>query len=243
MCTALTPSREMQAEQRPLPATAVMARVGQLASINDPGVQMGWIERFIDTAIARSFAHGTQDGLLARGWHRAYAEWSPRPLDLLLTLPGRDAVTRGIENLAKGLCHIGAASAVRIRPDTVNGMQCPRFHVDRVKTRLLCTDQGVSTHWIHDRLVERSKLGTGSQGLSDQNSSPLLIPDWVKSLPQFAVAVPTGRRWPGNQARSAVHHPPSASPTQPPRVLVAIDLPSTKPWAPCKHQTKTTDCQ
>lgn len=225
MCSTLTVVNEDQVDRACLPRTDHMTLAAQLMPVRESGTQLCWVERSVDAAITQYFADATRKGLLKRGWHWEYTSASPVPLDLLPLLPGRNAVVRDIEDLAEALLFsVDGSSPVRIRLDVASDVQCPRFHTDNVKARLLCTYQGPGTQWIDDRFVDRSKLGAGSQGLSDEDSGLLLNPDCVKSLPLFAVALLKGRRWPGNEARGAVHRSPLASPPQLPRVLVAIDL-------------------
>lgn len=45
---------------------------------------------------------------------------------------------------------IGGWRRVEARLDVTRGVPCPRFHVDRVASRLLCTYRGRGTQWLED---------------------------------------------------------------------------------------------
>lgn len=189
----------------------------------DPGVQLCWFARAAHTAIQHYLDAAVQEGLLGRGWNQP---WSPRQalaLDHLPLLRGREALMRDIEALAALLCQIARTDAAHVRFDVVTDVQCPRFHVDNVKARLLCTYRGAGTQWLEERDVDRSKLGAGSGGLSDEESGLLRRPEAIQTLPAFAVALLKGRLWPGSEDRGAVHRSPPLPPHVGPRVLVAVD--------------------
>lgn len=103
-----------------------------------------------------------------------------------------------------------------LRLQRLEGVGCPRFHVDRVPLRMICVYAGTGTEWLPEFALDRSRLGSG------ENSA---VRDWsaVKRIPTGHVAVMKGDSYPGNAGRGLVHRSPEASSTRP-RVLVAIDF-------------------
>jgi hypothetical protein len=101
---------------------------------------------------------------------------------------------------------------------------CPRFHVDSVTCRLVCTYGGIGTEWLEDAYVDRSKLGRASAGLKDEQSGLILDPDAISAMPAYAVGLLKGRTWEGNEQHGAVHRSPQVHPALPRRLLLTLDF-------------------
>jgi hypothetical protein len=111
---------------------------------------------------------------------------------------------------------------IGLRLTPLNGSMCPRFHVDRVPCRLITTYVGTATEWLpHDR-VDRSKLGVGSNGLSDAESGLYLAPRAVQTLNPGDVALLKGEAWEGNEGAGLVHRSPTVDAGQQ-RLLLTLD--------------------
>ncbi|MGJ7530660.1 DUF1826 domain-containing protein [Variovorax sp. GB1P17] len=198
--------------------------VAALSQWRDSDVQMCWVDRPPHLPIHRYLDEAAQEGVLGRGWQiERFQEGDSLQLALLPLLRGRGALMQDIEGLAGPLRDVTGACAARIRFDVISGVHCPRLHVDNVKARLLCTYRGAGTQWLDERDADRSKLGGGAAGLSDEASGLILRPAAVRTLPPFAIALLKGARWPGSEELGAIHRSPSVSPLHGPRVLVAID--------------------
>lgn len=194
-----------------------------LSKWRNPEVQLCWMARPPVRAIEGYLDEAVREGVLGRGWHCEWSPSQPLALDFLPLLRGRSALVRDMEQLAALLCQVAGVRLARIRFDVVSGVQCPRFHVDNVKARLLCTYQGDGTQWIEEADVDRSKLGAGGGSLCDEASGLILRPGAVRTLPTFAVALLKGRLWSANQGRGAIHRSPPVARYATPRVMVAID--------------------
>ncbi len=96
---------------------------------------------------------------------------------------------------------------------------CERFHVDRIKLRLICIYAGAGTEWLDDDDVDRSKLGPGSGGLDDQKSGLIQPNASLHRLDRFSVALMKGSLWSG--CRGVVHRSPPTENHR--RVLFRID--------------------
>jgi hypothetical protein len=108
------------------------------------------------------------------------------------------------------------AQSVGIRMAATRHRECPRFHVDRVGLRLLCTWMGEGTEWLAHEDVIRERLGhqSGGRGEVKRPGAP------VHHMEPFAVGVFKGEAWPGNAGRGAVHRSPAPSTW---RVFVSLD--------------------
>jgi hypothetical protein len=113
--------------------------------------------------------------------------------------------------------------AVGLRIEVLEQPMCPRFHVDRVGVRLLCTWRGPGTEWLDDAWADRRRLGTGSGGLPDEQSGLMLPGAAIQSVPTHAIALLKGAGWPGNEPRGAIHRSPAVPAGQGPRILLSLD--------------------
>jgi hypothetical protein len=113
--------------------------------------------------------------------------------------------------------------AVGLRVATTERPMCPRFHVDRVQARMVCTLKGPGTQYLDEEHVLRSMLGR-----------PLPArPAWPAGLRHAGSPIHTcnagdvvllkGESWPGNSGRGAVHRSPPAEAHDGARLVVTID--------------------
>lgn len=104
--------------------------------------------------------------------------------------------------------------AIGLRIHVLANTMCPRFHVDRVPVRLLCTYRGPGTEWLPEPLVTRP---AGEGPLPEQTVSA----DQIQTIPTAAVALLKGEAWEGNEGRGLVHRSPQPNGT--PRLIVGLD--------------------
>lgn len=97
---------------------------------------------------------------------------------------------------------------------------CPRFHVDRVRARLLTTWLGSGTEWIENRDCDRSRLGVPS--MSDTESGLIRNPEGIQRAPEQAIIILKGEAWPGFDGRGVVHRSPALNAIGP-RVFVSFE--------------------
>lgn len=105
------------------------------------------------------------------------------------------------------LDHVGFRMAV------LSKAMCPRFHVDRVPCRLICTYAGASTEWLPPEHVERLDNG----GINPRPEAA------AKTLGLGDVALLKGEAWEGNEGRGLVHRSPAASDSAP-RLVLTLDF-------------------
>lgn len=91
------------------------------------------------------------------------------------------------------------ARRVGLRLRALEGAMCPRFHVDHVPARLICTYAGPGSEWLTaPDAVQVEQLSTGD------------------------VAVLKGERWLGNEGQGLVHRSP-AVPAGQRRLILTLD--------------------
>ncbi len=106
--------------------------------------------------------------------------------------------------------HLFQARRARVQLACVRQQTCPRFHVDNVTVRLICTWAGPATEWIAERDLDRTKLRvTNLDGARTQH------------LECFDVALMKGVACEGNAPWGLVHRSPPVSSS--PRLVLTID--------------------
>lgn len=103
--------------------------------------------------------------------------------------------------------HVGVRLAV------LQKAMCPKFHVDRVPCRLLCTYTGTATEWHDHDNVQRFDNGTLAP-------IPEATPNRLKA---GDVALLKGEAWEGNEGRGLVHRSPYASDSER-RLVLTLDF-------------------
>ena len=120
-------------------------------------------------------------------------------------------------------CYLFDLKRVGLRLTTLDRAMCPRFHVDKVPCRLLTTYQGIATEWLPHQVVNREKLGQGSDGLPDHQSGLFTHEDNIQQLTCGDIALLKGERWEGNENAGLVHRSPMLNSDQT-RLLLTLDF-------------------
>jgi hypothetical protein len=128
-----------------------------------------------------------------------------------------------IAELVDMYCYLFDLGKVGLRLTALDKAMCPRFHVDKVQCRLVTTYQGVATEWLPHNVVDRSKLGHGSEGKTDEQSGLFPKLGNVQQLTSGDVALLKGESWEGNEGAGLVHRSPSLSAGER-RLLLTLDI-------------------
>lgn len=102
---------------------------------------------------------------------------------------------------------------VGFRLAVLSTAMCPKFHVDRVPSRLICTYAGAGTEWLVAEHVERLEKGRVNPKPEAQS----------KALEVGDVALLKGEAWEGNEGRGLVHRSPPANDVTP-RLVLTLDF-------------------
>ena len=128
-----------------------------------------------------------------------------------------------IDKLVDRFCTVFELKRVVLNLKALGQTMCPKFHFDRVPCRLLTTYQGVGTEWLPHEVVDRTKLGKGSHGLSDSQSGLFQSSSDIQQLSCGDVALLKGELWEGNKNAGLVHRSPNP-PIGEYRLLLKLDF-------------------
>jgi len=115
----------------------------------------------------------------------------------------RERLASDVGALALMLAKVLKVRQVRLRLDVSDEVMCPKFHLDNVRARLLCTYRGPGTEYGPE---------CGSQEISR-----------IRQVPQGAVALFRGRLWSSEEATGLLHRSPASAPGAGARLLLVID--------------------
>lgn len=107
-----------------------------------------------------------------------------------------------IQRISKIFSTIANVSRPKIHLSVVNYMQCPLYHVDYVKMRLICTYIGKGTLWVPNVDVDRNHLGCG------RNDHLIKSLDAVRQAENFDVLLMKGEANPTDLKNGLIHKSP-----------------------------------
>ena len=148
------------------------------------------------------------------------------PLSLKSLLPdlkGRSAFIDDLVLIMEMYACLFELDEVGVRLQVLDRAMCPRFHTDKLGCRLVSTYLGPGTEWLHNRDVDRSKLGAGNMGLSDEESGLFSRPESIQQVSSGDIVLLKGDGWYGNDGLGAVHRSPAISGGEK-RIIVTMDF-------------------
>ncbi len=122
------------------------------------------------------------------------------------TLPAgseRSMLAGDVAALAYIYGQIMSVNNVQIRLDVDDEVMCPKFHIDNVSSRLLCTYRGPATQYISE-----TEHNNGSR---------------VSQMTIGAVGLFRGRQWQSDEECKLLHRSPDSSEGSQTRLLLVID--------------------
>jgi hypothetical protein len=117
--------------------------------------------------------------------------------------PNRDVLASDIGALAVMMAKILDVDHVRLRLDVADEVMCPKFHIDWVPARLLCTYRGAETEYV--------PLGSEAD------------PKRIRQAKRGAAALFRGALWNTDETTGILHRSPEVTPEDGPRLLLVID--------------------
>ncbi|MEE4011904.1 DUF1826 domain-containing protein [Roseibium sp. FZY0029] len=115
----------------------------------------------------------------------------------------RDTLASDVGALALMLAKTLTVRLVRLRLDVSEDVMCPKFHLDNVCARLLCTYRGAGTEYVPENVAHESGR--------------------IRQVPPGGVAIFRGRHWTCEERTALLHRSPVATPESGPRLLLVID--------------------
>jgi len=193
----------------------------ELIDIFEPESQITVVGREPDLVIDAYLAAVSQQ--MGEGLRITLKAGSNVPHHLLPAHIGSEAFAADLTHLAEVYTELLGCSSVGLRLEVMHRAMCPRFHIDHVGIRLLCTYRGPATEWLEDACADRSKLEPYSADVSDENSGIILNRAGIHRIAPYAIALLKGSGWQGNAGRGLIHRSPAVPADAVPRVLVALD--------------------
>lgn len=206
--------------------TVVSNNFADLSRIYEDGVNLCLIERPLPAAIEQFVYRALQDvGSIelsqpADPLHFDFNRLWPSAANL----PGYQDWLTDLEMLVSAFCELFGRREAGLRIRNLDKAMCPRFHVDRVPARMICSYGGIGTEWLPEYALDRAKLGMGGCGLPDAESGLIADPTAIRQMPAYAVGLMKGENWEGNEGHGLVHRSPQPTAVQPRRLLLTLDL-------------------
>jgi hypothetical protein len=157
----------------------------------------------------------------ARG--RVHSGKTETELAALFKMHGYDASTAfpawlaDLARLSEAFIDLAHGEPVTARLESMDGVRCPRFHVDNSYLRLVCTYRGPGTEWLEDEQVDRGAHEAGA------SNDAIIRFGEPHRMPEFTVGLMKGRRYPGHADAGLVHRSPLPDPAVPARILFSLD--------------------
>ena len=159
---------------------------------------------------------------LGTGLRRKLGPDESLPATVLPDAPGREALLVDITWQAELMRDLLDCESVGLRLEVLRKPMCPRFHVDRVGIRMLCSYRGSGTEYLDGAQANRGRLGQAGGG-TDEGSGLIVNAEGVVQVPLHAITLLKGGAWPGNAAHGAIHRSPAVIEQDMPRVVLALD--------------------
>lgn len=208
------------ATQNHEPSVRLVGEVAALAEIFDPAVNIVTLRRARSEALIEEGRRA-----LSEIGFRVLTVARPGPAgieDLREALAGWPHLTSDVSFWVDVLAEITGSERVGVRLARLSSAMCPRFHVDRVALRVVCTYEGRGTEYVSEEHVNRHWLGHAAKGAPDEASGLLSSPGHVLAAEPGDVVLLKGDTWDGNAGRAAVHRSPAASAASP-RLVMTLD--------------------
>ena len=200
--------------------------LADLAHIYQPDINLCIVERAVDNELKSFVGHllkrSDQISFVERIDFASFNFFSLLPQTAHLT--GHHVFCRDIARITALYCDLFELKHVGLRLRMLDHAMCPKFHVDSVTCRMVCTYGGAGSEWLDEPYIDRRKLGSGSGGLSDELSGLILDPEAIQSVQPYAISLLKGACWEGNEDYGAVHRSPKVTADSPRRLLLTLDF-------------------
>lgn len=206
----MTSSQNAALLQPTQPSWRSVDELVDLVEIFDPEVQVCAWNRRPDPAITSYLSGLTTDRELQHS--EVLTKTSHPKLDALPDRPERSAFVDDVARLVEIFRDLLDCQAVGLRLARIDRAMCPRWHVDRVGIRLLCTYQGPGTQWLDDQGIDHR-----SQQVDN------LAEGEVRQADTGDIVLLKGSLWQGNEAWGARHRSPDVGDSAPLRTVISLD--------------------
>lgn len=195
-----------------------------LTSIYEEWVNLAVLQRSL-TADIEEYCHGLVEEKPNFNLRTVIkSEIAARSLQSLLPeLKGKDALVEDLALLVEMYACLFDLDEIGLRLQVLDRAMCPRFHTDKLGCRLVSTYLGEGTEWLSNHELDRSKLGSGNMGLSDEESGLFTRAAAIQQVCKGDVVLLKGDGWYGNEGLGAVHRSPLVA-SGSKRIVVTLDF-------------------
>jgi len=197
--------------------------LAELSDIYQPHINLCWYPRTFSPALTQFIA--------------SYMLAKPAPLEVRLdpktielehyfqhlpTSPGRDEFIADLDFVCQLYADLLEPEQIGFRLTYLDRAMCPKFHVDRVGIRLICTYDGQSTEWLENDNVDRAWLGNRASSLLEMELRLMRDASAIRSLPTGSIGLLKGESGGDDAGSGIVHRSPAVTPAKP-RLLMTLD--------------------
>lgn len=187
-----------------------VSTIAELADIYEPALQVCSWHRSIDHTITSYLTGATGLGKLQM---REVTKSGDRAL--LSDLPsgeGSERLREDVAMLVEMLCELVDCPSVGLRYASLENAMCPRWHVDQVPIRMLCTYTGPGTEWLENQSVDTTKL-----------METEIVNGAYQRATSGEVVLLKGALWQGNTGGGAIHRSPAIAVSGKRRMVLTLD--------------------
>lgn len=132
------------------------------------------------------------------------------------------ALARDIQQLVDMFCCLFDGEHVGLRLSVLRHAMCPKFHIDRVPVRLICSYLGPGTQWLPDEFAvgNAQAIRGAAKSLLTNNG---VTSHTCKSLRPQSVGLMKGATWDDAQYKGLMHRSPPIVPSVN-RLLLSLDV-------------------
>lgn len=200
--------RQPPLRQRVARDVLVGAQAEILGDISEPGVAAAIWRRRLDTSF-ESWIRGLRTEILpdlrvtVPVSSAEAAVQTAFDIAKIPFVPERQTLASDVGALALIFGKVMNTGHVRIRLDVLDKVMCPKFHLDNVPARLLCTYRGTGTEYVPDvHLTDNKRIRTMRTG---------------------AAGLFRGATWASEEQTGLLHRSPAVESGAGPRLLLVID--------------------
>ena len=204
------------------------SEIADLAEIFEPEVQLATAPLPMSREVSRHLS----EGRLGWEWKQfVEVDANHQPdVDRLRSLEvrsaaGGDALRAATAEVLELMALLFDVNALGVRVANATRPPCPRFHVDRVAVRGVLALVGRGSDYLLGHEVDRTKLGHGAGGRSDEESGLIRPGALPRRLDSGLVCLFKGEEWPSNAGKGLVPRSPPEDGN--PRWILTVDLVAT----------------
>lgn len=141
--------------------------------------------------------------------------------ELLPQHPTLNAFTKDVSWVVEMFACLFDLESVGLRLNVLAKTMCPRFHTDKVPTRLITTYAGKGTEWLDSRTGDHVMLAACDESKEKADAFARQCP--IQSLQEGEIALFKGDRWGEQEGCGVIHRSPALDRNET-RLLLTLDF-------------------